>query len=51
MQTAVVLTGFDAEHPASMLTVKRDKPVPRPREGEVLVRVAARPVNPADVMR
>ena len=47
-QKRVVVTAFNPADPTATLACV-DAPVPVPREGEVLVRVTARPVNPADV--
>src|SRR5215831_5450942 len=44
---AVQLRDYDAK-PSSLMVV--EVPVPRPGPGEVLVRVAASPVNPSDLM-
>lgn len=48
-QTRVVVTAFNPADPTSTLRVDTDAPVPKPKEGEVLMRVTARPINPADV--
>lgn len=48
-QTAVTITAFDAGNPTSTLKVVNDHPVAKPKAGEVLLHVTARPVNPADV--
>ena len=47
-QQRVVVTSFNAADPLSTLAVV-DGPVPVPGEGEVLIKITARPVNPADV--
>lgn len=44
----VVVTAFNPADPTSTLRCET-APVPKPQAGEVLVRVTARPVNPADV--
>lgn len=44
---ALVLTAYDGR-PESLRVESR--PVPRPTTGQVLVRVAAAPINPADLM-
>ena len=48
-QTRVVVTAFNPADPTSTLRVETDAPVPTLKEGEVLMRVLARPINPADV--
>lgn len=45
----VVVTSFSLSDPTSGLAVETGAPVPKPAPGEVLVRVTARPVNPADI--
>ena len=47
-QHAVVVTHYNPADPASTLYVV-EKPMPEPKAGEVLVKVTARPINPADV--
>ena len=44
----VVVTAFDPANPTSTLKCEQ-APVPKCAAGEVLVRVTARPVNPADI--
>ena len=48
MQQRVVVTSFNPADFLSTLSVV-EGPVPVPQDGEILVRVTARPVNPADV--
>jgi|APGre2960657444_1045066.scaffolds.fasta_scaffold00644_11 NADPH:quinone reductase-like Zn-dependent oxidoreductase len=48
-QTRVVVTSFDPANLLDTLAVETHAPVPAPAAGEILVRVTARPVNPADV--
>eukprot|EP00197_Chlamydomonas_leiostraca_P016178 CAMPEP_0202860756 /NCGR_PEP_ID=MMETSP1391-20130828/2367_1 /ASSEMBLY_ACC=CAM_ASM_000867 /TAXON_ID=1034604 /ORGANISM="Chlamydomonas leiostraca, Strain SAG 11-49" /LENGTH=59 /DNA_ID=CAMNT_0049539993 /DNA_START=39 /DNA_END=214 /DNA_ORIENTATION=- len=48
-QTAVQVTKFDAANYLATLKVVNDAPVPTPGQGEVLVKVTLRPVNPADI--
>ena len=48
MQKAVHVTKFNQDNPAAavgLVDVKR----PEPKEGEVLVHICMRPVNPADI--
>lgn len=45
----VLVTAFNPADPTSTLRCETGAPVPKPQAGEVLVRVTARPVNPADV--
>jgi hypothetical protein len=47
-QTRVVVTAFNPADPTSTLAVE-EAPLPALKAGDVLVRVTARPVNPADV--
>ena len=44
---AVQITAYDGK-PGSLRVV--DLPLPRPGPGEVLVKVAASPINPSDLM-
>jgi len=44
---ALELTAYDGGGPESLHVV--EKPVPRPGKGEVLVRIAASPINPSDL--
>lgn len=48
-QTRVVVTAFNPAEPFSTLAVENDAPMPVPAEGEILVQVTARPINPADI--
>jgi hypothetical protein len=47
-QTRVVVKAFNPADPTSTLAVE-EAPLPALKAGDVLVRVTARPVNPADV--
>uniref|UniRef100_A0A7S0RMK9 Enoyl reductase (ER) domain-containing protein n=1 Tax=Chlamydomonas leiostraca TaxID=1034604 RepID=A0A7S0RMK9_9CHLO len=48
-QTAVQVLKFDAANYLENLKVVTDAPVPTPGDGEVLVKLLLRPVNPADI--
>jgi len=45
---AVTLSGFDVENPISTISIS-EQPIPEPGEGQVVVRMTLRPVNPADI--
>jgi NADPH:quinone reductase-like Zn-dependent oxidoreductase len=45
---AVTLSGFDPANPTSTIQVQ-DLAIPTPGEGEVVVKMSLRPVNPADI--
>ena len=47
-QTVVQVHIFDLDHPAEAVQVVQ-APIPEPGQGEVLVRLRLRPVNPADL--
>lgn len=44
----VVLSGFNAADPTSTISVV-ETPIPSPGEGEVVVKLTLRPINPADI--
>ena len=48
-QVAAAVEKFNACDPAAAISVLRDWPVPEPSDGEVLVHVKLRPVNPSDI--
>lgn len=50
MQTQVLVPAFNAAKPSAALVVRKDAPIPSPADGEILVKVAVRPVNPADIL-
>ncbi|KAK9828525.1 hypothetical protein WJX72_000585 [[Myrmecia] bisecta] len=48
-QTVIEIVEWDPKG-FSGLTLRKDKSVPEPKQGEVLVRVLLRPINPADII-
>ena len=48
MSRTVILNAFGGDLASNLQVVER--PIPTPRNGEVLIRVTCRPVNPADVL-
>ena len=49
-QTAILLKEFNAEEPHKAFDVAPNVAVPEPKDGEVLVRILCRPINPADTL-
>lgn len=47
-QLAVQVTNFNREQPEASIEVN-EIPIPEPSQGQVLVRITLRPINPADV--
>lgn len=47
-QTAVLVTNFNLGDPAGAVEIQ-EVAIPEPKEGEVLVNIKLRPVNPADL--
>jgi NADPH:quinone reductase-like Zn-dependent oxidoreductase len=48
-QTAVHVKAFNKEDPSAAVEIV-EVDVPSPKQGEVLVRITMRPINPADVI-
>ena len=48
-QTAIIVKEFNAAEPNAGFDIVPDAPVPEPKEGELLVRLTCRPINPADI--
>jgi NADPH:quinone reductase-like Zn-dependent oxidoreductase len=51
-QMRVVATRFAGtdEEVTKAIAVERDAPMPRPQPGQLLIRITARPIHPADLM-